>query len=263
MWGPETRARILAAAEELEYSASELGMALATGSTRTVGIVLPSFAILVLQRVASGASDVLSNAGLRIELINLDIDSDFLQIDSEQFARLFRQLGAGRSRDALLFARHHEHPEDGGRALVPVAAHGAAGDGPGVFVDHWEGGRLVAERGGLGHCALAMVDGRMPEQVDASIWEQRSAGFLAGVADSVSIGHGPSVAAKRLPSADGEQIGQDLLASPDSLPSAVFCHSDELAFGLIASLRRGGVHCPQDISVAGFDDLLRWHTCGT
>lgn len=95
----------------------------------------------------------------------------------------------------------------------------------------------------------------MPGKVDASIWEQRSAGFLAGVADS---GLDPDTVRQLRPgdcrSADGEQIGQDLLASPDSLPSAVFCHSDELAFGLIASLRRGGVHCPQDISVAGFDD---------
>ncbi|BAK36377.1 LacI family transcriptional regulator [Microlunatus phosphovorus NM-1] len=255
--GAETRARILAAAEELEYSASELGMALATGSTRTVGIVLPSLRSWYFSEVASGASDVLSNAGFRIELINLDIDSDFLQIDSEQFARLFRQLGAGRSRDALLFAGTTSIPEDGGRALVPVAAHGGPlATAPGVFVDHWEGGRLVAAHlTGLGHSALAMVDGRMLGKVDASIWEQRSAGFLAGVADS---GLDPDTVRQLRPgdcrSADGEQIGKDLLASPDSLPSAVFCHSDELAFGLIASLRRGGVHCPQDISVAGFDD---------
>ena len=41
--GDETRRRILAAADELEYSASELGTALATGSTRTVAIVLPTY----------------------------------------------------------------------------------------------------------------------------------------------------------------------------------------------------------------------------
>lgn len=255
--GAETRARILAAAEELEYSASELGMALATGSTRTVGIVLPSLRSWYFSEVASGASDVLSGAGFRIELINLDIDSDFLQIDSEQFARLFRQLGAGRSRDALLFAGTTSIPQDGGRALVPVAAHGGPlATAPGVFVDHWEGGRLVAEHlTRLGHTVLAIVDGRMSGKADTSIWELRSAGFLAGVADS---GLDPDLVRQLRPgdchTADGERVGQDLLASPDLLPSAVFCHSDELAFGLIAALRRGGVHCPKDISVAGFDD---------
>lgn len=256
--GAETRARILEAAEELEYSASELGMALATGSTRTVGIVLPSLRSWYFSEVASGASDVLSNAGFRIELINLDIDSDFLQIDSEQFARLFRQLGAGRSRDALLFAGTTSIPDDGdGKALVPVAAHGGPlMTAPGVFVDHREGGRLVAEHlTGLGHTELAMIDGRMSGKVDASIWDLRAAGFLAGVADS-----GLDPAAVRLlrpgdcHAVDGERVGHDLLASSAGLPSAVFCHSDELAFGLVAALRRGGVHCPADISVAGFDD---------
>ncbi|MFT4164783.1 MAG: LacI family DNA-binding transcriptional regulator [Microlunatus sp.] len=256
--GAETRARILEAAEELEYSASELGMALATGSTRTVGIVLPSLRSWYFCEVASGASDVLSNAGFRIELINLDIDSDFLQIDSEQFARLFRQLGAGRSRDALLFAGTMSIPDDrDGRALVPVAAHGGPlSTAPGVFVDHQEGGRLVAEHlTGLGHTALAMVDGRMPAKVDASIWELRAAGFLAGVAEA---GLDPDTVRQLRPGdchcVDGERIGQELLMAPAELPSAVFCQSDELAFGLIASLRRGGVHCPADISVAGFDD---------
>ena len=254
--GAETRARILEAAKELEYSASELGMALATGSTRTVGIVLPSLRSWYFCEVASGASDVLSNAGFRIELINLDIDSDFLQIDSEQFARLFRQLGAGRSRDALLFAGTTSIPDDGdGRALVPVAAHGGPlATAPGVFVDHREGGRLVAEHlTGLGHTALAMVDGRMPAKVDASIWELRAAGFLDGVAEA---GLDPGTVRQLRPgdchAVDGERIGQELLRSPDELP--VFFHSDELAFGLFASLRRGGVHCPADVSVAGFDD---------
>ena len=38
------------------------------------------------------------------------------------------------------------------------------------------------------------------------------------------------------------------------LPTAIFCHTDEMAFGAIAALRRAGIRCPEDISVAGFDD---------
>lgn len=259
--GAETRARILAAADELEYSASELGMALATGSTRTVGIVLPSLRSWYFSEVASGASEVLSAAGFRIELINLDIDSDFLQIDSEHFARLFRQLGAGRSRDALLFAGTTSIADDtggpDGKALVPVAAHGGPlVTAPGVFVDHREGGRLVAEHlTGLGHTALAMVDGRMTMKVDTSIWELRAAGFLSGVRQA---GLDPESVLQLRPgdchTIDGERVGRQLLERRDSLPSAIFCQSDELAFGVIATLRRAGVQCPRDISIAAFDD---------
>lgn len=256
--GEETRRRILAAADELDYSASELGMALATGSTRTVGIVLPSLRSWYFSEVASGASEVLSAAGFRIELINLDIDSDFLQIGSDQFARLFRQLGAGRSRDALLFAGTTSVPDSAeGKALVPVAAHGGPlSSAPGLFVDHREGGRLVAEHlAGLGHTSFAMVEGQMSGKIDVSIWELRAAGFLAGLA---AAGHDPEEVRRLQPgdchSRDGERVGEQLLAARNPLPGAVFCHSDELAFGLIASLRRAGVLCPRDISVAGFDD---------
>ena len=256
--GDETRRRILAAATELDYSASELGTALATGTTRTVGIVLPSLRSWYFSEVASGASEVLSDAGFRVELINLDIDSDFLQIGSEQFARLFRQLGAGRSRDALLFAGTTSVPDRGdGKALVPVAANGGPlVTAPGVFVDHREGGRLVAEHFvGLGHTSLAMVEGQMSGKMDVSIWELRAAGFLHGLAEA---GIDPTRVLRLQPgdchAADGERVGAQLLASSQPLPRAVFCQSDELAFGLIASLRRAGVQCPHDISVAGFDD---------
>ncbi|GAA3695045.1 LacI family DNA-binding transcriptional regulator [Microlunatus aurantiacus] len=256
--GEQTRRRILAAADELDYSASELGTALATGSTRTVGIVLPSLRSWYFSEVASGASEVLSAAGFRIELINLDIDSDFLQIGSEQFARLFRQLGAGRSRDALLFAGTTSVPDaQEGKALVPVAAHGGPlSTAPGLFVDHREGGRLVARHlAGLGHTSFAMVEGQMLGKLDVSIWELRAAGFLDGLAEA---GHDADAVRRLRPgdchSRDGELVGRQLLASADPLPGAVFCQSDELAFGLIASLRRAGVLCPRDISVAGFDD---------
>jgi LacI family repressor for deo operon, udp, cdd, tsx, nupC, and nupG len=256
--GEETRKRILAAAQDLDYSASELGTALATGSTRTVGIVLPSLRSWYFSEVASGATEVLSGARFRVELINLDIDSDFLQIDSEQFARLFRLLGAGRSRDALLFAGTTSIPDgDEGKALVPVAAHGGPLiTAPGVLVDHREGGRLAAQHlTGLGHTSLAMVDGRMAGKADVSIWELRAAGFLTGIAQA---GLNPASVLQIRPgdchTDQGEQVGRQLLESSDPLPGAVFCQSDELAFGLIASLRRAGVQCPRDISVAGFDD---------
>jgi DNA-binding LacI/PurR family transcriptional regulator len=46
----------------------------------------------------------------------------------------------------------------------------------------------------------------------------------------------------------------ELLERPGERPTAVFCHTDELAFGALATLRHHGLHCPTDISVVGFDD---------
>ncbi|MGR3804313.1 LacI family DNA-binding transcriptional regulator [Marinibacterium profundimaris] len=38
-------------------------------------------------------------------------------------------------------------------------------------------------------------------------------------------------------------------------PTAVFCASDQVAFGLISTLTAAGVRVPEDLSVVGFDDI--------
>jgi LacI family repressor for deo operon, udp, cdd, tsx, nupC, and nupG len=254
---PDTRERILAAADRLDFAASDLGTALATGFTRTVGIVLPTLRSWYFSEVASGATELLSAAGVRVELINLDIDSDLLQVGSDAFSAVFRQLNAGRSRDALLFAgTTSSDSRDGAEARVPASAHGRAlVSVPGVFVDHREGGRLVAEHlTRLGHSSLAMIDGRMPGKADPSVWGLRASGFLDGVN---AAGRDPRDVLIIQPGgchiSAGERAGMELLSSRPR-PTAVFCQTDELAFGVIATLRRSGFYCPRDVSVAGFDD---------
>lgn len=255
--GPDTRERILAAADRLDYAASDLGTALATGFTRTVGIVLPTLRSWYFSEVASGVTEMLSAAGVWSELINLNMDSDLLRSDSDDFNRLFRQLDADRSRDALLFAGTISSDNRDGleQAQVPAAAKGRSlVSVPGAFVDHREGGRMVAEHlTQLGHSSLAMVDGRMPGKADPSVWGLRAAGFLEGVS---AAGHHPQEVRVIRPgdchTTDGERAGRELL-SLRPLPTAVFCQTDELAFGVIAALRRAGVRCPRDISIAAFD----------
>ena len=38
------------------------------------------------------------------------------------------------------------------------------------------------------------------------------------------------------------------------LPTALFCHSDEMAFGALKAIRTKGMRVPEDISVIGFDN---------
>jgi LacI family repressor for deo operon, udp, cdd, tsx, nupC, and nupG len=52
----------------------------------------------------------------------------------------------------------------------------------------------------------------------------------------------------------GRQAGRRILEMADR-PTAVFCASDQVAFGLISTLTAGGLHVPDDISVVGFDDI--------
>lgn len=52
----------------------------------------------------------------------------------------------------------------------------------------------------------------------------------------------------------GRDAAQRIIAMTDR-PTAVFCASDMVAFGLISTLAEAGIHVPRDISVVGFDDI--------
>ena len=264
--GPSTRERIIETADRLDFSASHLATALASGQSRTVGIVLPTLRSWYFSEFASGASEILSPAGFRVELINLDVDSDFLEVDSPQFRTLFRELGAGRGRDALLFAGTisiERTEESADSARVPVSALGSPLTSvPGIFVDNRAGGRLIAEHLlSLGHRNIAIFDGRMSAKPDYHVWDLRTdglrdtlrqAGFDIGTRDVIRPGD--------CHAEDGERAMKQLLATGRPLPTAIFCHSDEMVFGAMAVLRAAGLRCPEDVSLAGFDDhpMSRW-----
>lgn len=47
----------------------------------------------------------------------------------------------------------------------------------------------------------------------------------------------------------------------DNKPTAVFCASDQVAFGLISGLTEAGLNVPRDMSVVGFDDIEQADYC--
>ena len=248
--GPTTRQRIIATADRLDFSASHLATTLAGGRSRTVGLVLPTLRSWYFSEFAAGASSVLAPAGYQVELINLDVDSDDLDPESATFRRLFGELGAGRGRDALLLAGtiSIEEPAAGqDPARVPAIATGSPlSSVPGIYIDHRAGGRLIGEHLiGLGHRRIVVIDGRVPGKPDHGVWENRTQGLRAAlVAAGLDLAPTDVVPAGDCHPAEGEQAMTELLNRPGPRPTAVFCHTDELAFGAFAVLRRRGIHCP-------------------
>lgn len=53
----------------------------------------------------------------------------------------------------------------------------------------------------------------------------------------------------------GVAAGEAILGLSDR-PTAMFCANDESAIGLLSALRNGGMDCPRDISIVGFDDVI-------
>ncbi|MCX2724588.1 substrate-binding domain-containing protein [Roseibium salinum] len=127
--------------------------------------------------------------------------------------------------------------------------HGS--DLPSVRSDNVCGAQLVVQHlYGLGHRKIAHVTG--PQ--DNVLTHARREGMLA---ERERLG---------LPLRDewiirgdfslksGHDAAERILAMEDR-PTAVFCASDQVAFGLISTLTANGLDVPQDMSVIGFDDI--------
>jgi DNA-binding LacI/PurR family transcriptional regulator len=254
---PLTRKRILEVATRMHFSASPLASALASGHSRkTVGIVIPTLDSWYYISVASGAEESLTSAGFRVDLIALALDPGYDDLLSAQFYELRNELYAGR--DALLLADTfciNLRPVGSDNAW-PITASGISlATVPGSFVDNYAGGQLIAEHLlNLGHRRMAMIDGRKPHSPHPGVWEDRANGFRDTVrASGLEIDDELVVSPGDAQAADGERAMRSLLQAGAAPPTAIFCQTDELAFGVLSAMRQHGLRCPADISVAGFD----------
>jgi DNA-binding LacI/PurR family transcriptional regulator len=95
----------------------------------------------------------------------------------------------------------------------------------------------------------------MPAKPDPTVWEQRSLGLrdVLGPA-GVTVADEDVFTPGDCHAPDGQAAMEALLSRPGPRPTAIFCHTDEMAFGAMAMLRRNGVRTPEEISIAGFDD---------
>ncbi|WP_136439435.1 LacI family DNA-binding transcriptional regulator [Pacificoceanicola onchidii] len=122
---------------------------------------------------------------------------------------------------------------------------------PSVRSDNAEGARLaVRHLHGLGHSRIAHVTGPEGNVLTAArrtgMLEERDRLGLPGRSDWIMRGN--------FSMESGQAAARRIIAMQDR-PSAVFCASDMVAFGLIATLTEAGIRVPQDISVIGFDDI--------
>jgi DNA-binding LacI/PurR family transcriptional regulator len=115
----------------------------------------------------------------------------------------------------------------------------ADADGVGQVVDHLAG---------LGHRAIAYVDGgRGPIAAD------RRRGYRTAMRRHRLGGHLQVIGGDHTEAA-GTRAAQALLEAGRPLPTAVVAFNDHCALGLLDAFSRAGVGVPADVSVVGYDD---------
>jgi DNA-binding LacI/PurR family transcriptional regulator len=249
---PETRQRILSAADDLGYKPNLLARALRGSPSSLLGVIIRDISDPFHTQVLRGVNEVARDRGYRLFLGHVDWSPDVAAVYGSMFEQSHADgiliLGDIAGGDATLddLATHHAH-------VVGVSDRVARRRVPGVYVDNEQGTLLALEHlWQLGHRSIVcVVDERMADGPFRSAVYER---FMRehGLADRVRTYHTTQPDPE-----PGYRLGRELFAHLDrpGRPTAVFAASDTIAIGLLQAAFQSRVVVPDQLSIVGFDDI--------
>jgi LacI family repressor for deo operon, udp, cdd, tsx, nupC, and nupG len=242
----ETRTRVLEAVEQLGYQPNLIARGLRLQETRLLFVVVPTLSPFFLE-VFRGVERAARETGYAVLMGHTERDASR--------EHLFLDQVASQRADGVILVTSSDHDRLVARQkrMPPLVVALEQVDGlhaPAVRVDHHAGGvdatnHLLA----LGHTRIAHIAG--PD--GQAIAQHRKAGFHeAMTAANLDPAAYPCVSGN-YSVALGESAMETLLTCHPA-PTAVFAGNDEIAIGVIRTLKRVGLQVGRDISVIGFDD---------
>ncbi|WP_277592511.1 LacI family DNA-binding transcriptional regulator [Roseateles saccharophilus] len=250
----ETRARVVAAAERLNYRANAAARALANGRANAIGIVASHWkedVNLYFMEVFGGIIEVATGSQQTAAV--------FMLRGWDEAQRRIPELGDGRVDGLILVAPCLGADASGWlpKHIPSVSLHSETAI-PGVMnlEPDEEAGSFDAVRHmlAIGHHRILHIGG--PAGLLGA--ERRLSGYRrAHAAVGVEL-PGDHVVHSSLNVEGGRDAMLDWLSRhPRGLvPDAVFCANDAIALGCIQALSMQGLRVPEDVSVVGFDDIL-------
>lgn len=247
---PQTAARIRKIAAETGYRASAVARGLVTRRTRTIGLVVTTVADPFASEVVCGVEQIANDHGYAVFLA----DS---HADPERERKVVQAL-AERRVDGIIVtsSRVGAHYVPLLREMnVPIVLVNDQYPGDfvhSIMIENRNGMRAATEHLiGLGHRRIAYLGDKFGYQSDT----ERFAGYRAAL-DAAKIPFAEELAAMGDGKPEAAEQAMDQLLSLSDPPTAVCCYNDMSALGAMRSIRSQNLRVPDDISVAGFDDLF-------
>ncbi|MFK4731341.1 LacI family DNA-binding transcriptional regulator [Agromyces mediolanus] len=251
-----SRTLVLDAARELGYTPNLAAQAVARGASRTIALITSSVADAYFAAMTAAIMRAAEEVGLRVSLAvsdrRLDRELELVRELRGQQPRAIILAGTGyldAPADRALETELARYQETGGRVVLISRS-----DMPfeTVDFDNYDGAhRLAVELAGRGYRTPLVLGSAAPLRS----LQERVDGFIAGFA-SVGV----EIPAERVLHPEFSWQGAHSLLhgfDRDALAAAdlVFAISDDVALGALASLRERGIAVPQELGVAGFDDI--------
>jgi LacI family transcriptional regulator len=252
---PRLQARVLAAATELSYAPNPHARALAQATDASVGVVVHDVSDPYFSEIVSGMLNAAADSDRLILFCNTyrDPERELAYVRHFRAQRVQAVVLAGSGLEDRQFSTAMAEQivglESAGGRVVLIGRHYAPGDA--VLPDNFGGARALATAlAGLGHRCLGVIAG--PPHLTTTA--DRLAGFQRGLQEA-----GLELAPQAVVTGDfsrdsGERAVGALLGATPGL-TAIFACNDVMAVGALRALRESGLRVPDDVSVAGFDDI--------
>ena len=241
---PETKRRVLDAAQLLRFTPSGAARSLITRRTDTIGALLPDLHGEYFSELIRGIDQAARASGLHLLVSSSHGNAD-------EAAAALRAMN-GRVDGLLMMSPHvdsdflaHNLPRNLPAVLVNTGTD--LTDQVRFVVDNFGGAKAMTRHlAAAGRERIAFIGG--PPGNDEAQERQRGyrAGLRAGTREILLDGD--------FTEASGHAAGQRI-AQMASRPRAVFAANDMMAIGCLAALAEAGLQVPDDIALGGFDDI--------
>lgn len=252
----DLRDRVLAAATDLDYTPNVHAQALAGSARRTIGMVCHDVSDPYFAGIARGVLRVADENGLLVMLSSTFRDPEkavehVAQLRSQRASAILLVGSAFEDRawERALTAEFEPYRRGGGQVAVVGRHRNLKVDS--VQPENRAGAKALAtELLGLGHRRFAVLTG--PRTLTTAL--DRMSGFREGLAEGGVELSDRDVFDGDLTRDGGYAAATEMLAKR-SKATCVFAVTDQMAIGAMAALREAGRAIPEDVSVAGFDDI--------
>jgi DNA-binding LacI/PurR family transcriptional regulator len=246
-----TRTKIVTAAMELNYPLRpDLIPPELVEKTNRIGVIAPYISRWFFSQAINGIEQSLREVGMDLLLYN------FSQVDARQ--RIFQQKQLRGKVDAIIVVSMPPTDEEFTSLLslgIPITTIGFSHDGcTSIAIDDVLGGKVATQHlTDLGHRQIAVLSGQRETAYNFDVSSNRNKGYLEAL-NEVGVEWNPDLEINGDFNIYTSEIATESFLRRKKLPSAIFCHSDEMAFGALKAIRARGMRVPEDISVIGFDD---------
>jgi len=246
-----TRKRIIDAAQLLDYPIRpDLLPRSESSRTNTIGVIAPFISRWYFSQALAGIEQALREAGMDLLLYN------FAQVEARK--RVFQQKKLVGKVDGLIVISLPPTEKEFDQILdlgIPVSLMGTLNDRCScVSIDDVNGAEVATQHLiDMGHREIGIMVGQNAYAYNFEVADQRLSGFKKVLRDN-GIEFNPTWQITADFDSHTSELAMDDFLRQKKLPTAIFCESDEMAFGAITAMNKVGIRVPEDISLIGYDD---------